>query len=440
MQIKNKIFFAIVFVLFNVINIKELNKTNYKQFGKLISKINFIINKNQEDTKKEIDKINFENIKLQELNNSLKKDLEEIYKPFNDFINNNLAKYDWQNSQHNLNDVLVQEKKIVNLKAGVQLKKIIYKYKECAKETINLIAIHGTMSSWDIFGNSDTASSLVIRDFAKEIAIIYGKKVKLTLINWGGFLSQKRRIKVGQILAKYIAKKNKNNSIIWAMGHSHGCNVINNMAESLKKYGKVIDCAIFIAPIALDINPCANDGLNIKECFNFYSHGDIMQAFGSKQNGESKVKFFPSCPQTKSYCVEIYPNNEEVDHLTIKIVVLEQLLPLMCIIKKDFPLATDLNAILFQDHNLPIITLNDKNKNPDYNNFVNKFFNLNQFQQKINEQKKISEQNIKDLNDKLNQPLFKSHSRIDRFLKGCKAIINQRPRYPWRHKNNNKPE
>ena len=45
-----------------------------------------------------------------------------------------------------------------------------------------------------------------------------------------------------------------------------------------------------------------------------------------------------------------------------------------------------------------------------------------------------------DLNDKLNQPLFKSHSRIERFLKGCKAIINQRPRYPWRYKNNNKPE
>ena len=370
----------------------------------------------------------------------LEAQIKEIYTPFNKFINNPFAMHNWQKKEY-LDTIVEDKESEIKLKSGIKIKNFCYRPLNCSTNSkLYLFSLHGTMSSWNVFGNSTTASSKAIRELAKELAYIYNQPVELLVVNWGGELSQKRRIKVGSLLAEYVSQKHSNaNDKIWAIGHSHGCNVINNMAEELRNHKLSLDCALLIAPIALDINPCCPTPqnkefrpLNIKECYNFYSCGDLTQAAGSTQNGEPNCKFFPACPQCQAYCIEIYPNNEEVDHLTIKIVVLEQLVPLMCIIKRDFPLATDLKAVLFQDSTHPIVTIAEQARNPDYNNIVEKLFDLKEFKEKLKQQELINNLNKQILLENLNSPLFKADSGIAKFFKGLKAALKQSPRHPWR--------
>lgn len=283
-----------------------------------------------------------------------------------------------------------------------------------------------------MFGLSNTASSMAIRQFAEEIAQIYQKNVDLLVLNWGGELQQKKRIKVGEEVAIFLKDKYKN-AEIWGIAHSHGCNIINNTAEKLRDYNLTIKRAILIAPIAVDINPYPLP-YNIEEYFNFYSCGDLTQAAGSSQNGEPNSKFFISYPESKSYCLEVYAENEDIDHLTIKIAVLEQLTEILKTIKKDFSLATDLKLVLFKKNYQPLITISDDNKNCDYNKYINKFFYLEDFEKILEKQTETSLKNKEKLSEIFKQPLFKEKSSTQRFFHELSAAINQVPRHPWRNK------
>jgi hypothetical protein len=162
----------------------------------------------------------------------------------------------------------------------------------------------------------------------------------------------------------------------------------------------------------------------------------MIQAAGSSQNGATEcVRFFPQCPETQSYCIQVFPNNEEVDHLTIKIVVLEQLTKLMCQIKKEFPLSCYLNAVLFKKDHEPTIVLSDENIGPDFNKYFARFFSLHEFEKMIKKQNEINEQNKKKLADKLGKPLFQTNSQIKSFFTGIKALIQQRSKYSWQTTN-----
>ena len=287
------------------------------------------------------------------------------------------------------------------------------------------------MSSWQIFGYGKSASSIAIQNFAAQIAQIYALPVELLVINWGGELSQKRRLKVGMALGDYIASNYQKNDKIWGIGHSHGCNILNNLAERLRAKNMRADKFLCIAPIALDIKP-NHLGLNIDECYNFYSCGDVIQAAGSSQNGASEcVRFFPQCPQTQSYCIQVFPNNEEVDHLTIKIVVLEQLTKLICQIKQNFPIAEHLNAVLFKKNHEPIIVLNEENEGLDSSKYISKFFKLSEFDKLIEKQNKINEINKNRLAEMFGKSLFPANSQIKSIFKGLRAIIQQRSKYAW---------
>jgi hypothetical protein len=371
-------------------------------------------------------------------NQKLKQAYQDIYQPYHKFLNCRLSLRDSENYQDikieiNQDEILNLESRHLKGKTPVQIKKIIYKPEEQQKNNkkIILIAAHGTMSSWHVFGYGKSASSLAIQHFALEIAQIYKCQVELIIINWGGELSQKRRLKVGSALGDYVLHHHQKNAQIWGIGHSHGCNILNNMAERLRSKKIKADKFILIAPIYLDIKP-NQKGLNIEECYNFYSCGDIIQAAGSSQNGSAEcVRFFPQCPETKSYFIQVFPNNAEVDHLTIKIVVLEQLTKLICQIKKNFPMSSYLNAVVFKNSHEPIIVLDEENEGFDNNKYLTKFFKLQEFEELIEKQNQINEKNKKKLTKKFGQNLFKSNSQIKSIFNGLKAIIQQRSKYPW---------
>ena len=384
-----------------------------------------------------------ENALLKEENQKLWQMVKEIYQPYNDFLNCPLSLADFQVCQ----DVKInsQDTEVINLqsrhlkgKTPVQIKKTIYSPIQLTQNNtptnsgkIILVAVHGTMSSWQVFGYGKSASSIAIQNFAYQVAQIYGAPVELLVINWGGELSQKRRLKVGMALGDYIASNYQKNDKIWGIGHSHGCNILNNLAERLRAKNMRADKFLCIAPIALDIKP-NHLGLNIDECYNFYSCGDVIQAAGSSQNGASEcVRFFPQCPQTQSYCIQVFPNNEEVDHLTIKIVVLEQLTKLICQIKKNFPIAEHLNAVLFKKNHEPIIVLNEENEGLDSSKYISKFFKLSEFDKLIEKQNKINEINKNRLAEMFGKSLFPANSQIKSIFKGLRAIIQQRSKYAW---------
>jgi hypothetical protein len=384
-----------------------------------------------------------ENAILKKENQKLSQTLQEIYQPFNNFLNCPLCASDPQVYQNV--EISKQETEIFNLqsrylkgKMAVEIKKTVYNPHACQENNnstnsgkIVLISIHGTMSSWQIFGYGKSASSIAIQNFAAQIAQIYALPVELLVINWGGELSQKRRLKVGMALGDYIASNYHKNDKIWGLGHSHGCNILNNLAERLRAKNMRADKFLCIAPIALDIKP-NHLGLNIDECYNFYSCGDVIQAAGSSQNGASEcVRFFPQCPQTQSYCIQVFPNNEEVDHLTIKIVVLEQLTKLICQIKKNFPIAEHLNVVLFKKNHEPIIVLNEESEGFDSSKYISKFFKLSEFDKLIEKQNQINEINKNKLAEMFGKSLFPANSQIKSIFKGLRAIIQQRSKYAW---------
>ena len=369
--------------------------------------------------------------------------VREIYQPYNDFLNCPFLlsdPQDWQNIT-----IASQDTEIINLqsrhlkgKTPVQIKKTIYSPIEHLQNNdltnagkIILVSVHGTMSSWQVFGYGKSASSTAIQNFAYQIAQIYRAPVELLVINWGGELSQKRRLKVGSALADFIASNYQKNDKIWGIGHSHGCNILNNLAERLRSKSIRADKFLCIAPIALDIKP-NQLGLNMNECYNFYSCGDVIQAAGSSQNGANDcVRFFPQCPQTQSYCIQVFPNNEEVDHLTIKIVVLEQLTKLICQIKKNYPISCYLNAVLFKKNHDPILVLNEDSEGIDNNKYITKFFKLSEFDKLIEKQNKINEINKNKLAEMFGKSLFPANTQIKSIFKGLRALIQQRSKYPW---------
>ena len=384
-----------------------------------------------------------ENELLKDENQKLRQMVREIYQPYNDFLNCPFLlsdPQDWQNIT-----IASQDTEIINLqsrhlkgKTPVQIKKTIYSPIEHLQNNdltnagkIILVSVHGTMSSWQVFGYGKSASSTAIQNFAYQIAQIYRAPVELLVINWGGELSQKRRLKVGSALADFIASNYQKNDKIWGIGHSHGCNILNNLAERLRSKSIRADKFLCIAPIALDIKP-NQLGLNMNECYNFYSCGDVIQAAGSSQNGANDcVRFFPQCPQTQSYCIQVFPNNEEVDHLTIKIVVLEQLTKLICQIKKNYPISCYLNAVLFKKNHDPILVLNEDSEGIDNNKYITKFFKLSEFDKLIEKQNKINEINKNKLAEMFGKSLFPANTQIKSIFKGLRALIQQRSKYPW---------
>jgi len=189
---------------------------------------------------------------------------KRIYAKLENFINDPISKFE---ADSTIVSNRSQEKEYT-LKNRIKIKKISYKIND-NKEKIAIIAAHGTLSNWNMFGLSNTASSMAIRQFAEEIAQIYQKNVDLLVLNWGGELQQKKRIKVGEEVAIFLRDKYKN-AEIWGIAHSHGCNIINNTAEKLRDYNLTIKRAILIAPIAVDINPYPLP-YNIEEYFNFKS-------------------------------------------------------------------------------------------------------------------------------------------------------------------------
>ncbi|MBT4856273.1 hypothetical protein HOM50_04320 [bacterium] len=240
---------------------------------------------------------------------------------------------------------------------------------------IMLISVHGTYAHARSFGlDNNRLNSQQIINFAKVLSIAHNKPVDLLIFEWSGKLLQEDRIKAGDVLAGWIQPKlaHENYSEIWTVAHSHGCNVVNNMANTLKTLvpARPINVGVQIASPKLDqplFDPDAprtvsdlTKTYNFKKLYHFYSTGDNIQAAGSMEQNRYFGLFSPTYSADRKiqapllyhenrilYNIRIQDGDIEPDHILIKIPVMANLPKLLSIIDYQYPEYFDLDAALF---------------------------------------------------------------------------------------------
>lgn len=155
-----------------------------------------------------------------------------------------------------------------------------------APHHIILKVVHGTFATAQSSGaDLNKPFSQALDVFAKQLALAANATVKFDAFQWNSQLSLEERMQAGHDLAEEIKndKTELPGAIIWMIGHSHGCNVINFAAQNLKNHSITIDNGIFLASPVLDINPlsCNDKSYNIQSLLNIWGSNDVTGAVGS---------------------------------------------------------------------------------------------------------------------------------------------------------------
>ncbi len=242
---------------------------------------------------------------------------------------------------------------------------------------IVLISVHGTFATPNAFGLDDSRlTTQQILRLAQTLALAHKKPVELLIFKWSGALKQEDRINAGETLAGWLQPRmlhDKDISEIWTIAHSHGCNVVNNMADRLKELApnRPIDVGIQIASPKLDkplFNPdnITEDDMfkqyNFDNLYHFYSTGDNIQVGGSLEESPYRGLFSLSYYSDRKlpmpiltdndrrvYNIRIQDGNFEPDHILIKMPVLANITNLLFIIDTEYSGFWDLDAAVFID-------------------------------------------------------------------------------------------
>ncbi len=240
-----------------------------------------------------------------------------------------------------------------------------------------LVSVHGTFATPNAFGLDDNRlTTQQILRLAQTLALAHNKPVELLIFKWSGKLDQGDRINAGETLAGWLQPRvlhDKDISEIWTIAHSHGCNVVNNMADRLKELApnRPIDVGIQIASPKLDKplfdpeNITDEDMLkqyNFNNLYHFYSTGDNIQVGGSLEESPYRGLFSLSYyadrklpmpiltdNERKVYNIRIQDGNFEPDHILIKIPVLANITDLLFITDTQYSGFWDLDAAVFID-------------------------------------------------------------------------------------------
>lgn len=242
-----------------------------------------------------------------------------------------------------------------------------------ASQIILVKVVHGTFSNPEIYASKkldDFGRSIII--FAQQLAVAYGSTVYLDIFGWSGKLDRAERLQAGKDLAEDIfddvstvVAQNKD-FIVWALGHSHGCNVIHNAAQTLKDVKYVlsgerisIDNAVLLAAPLFDIDPVKTKDktYNINSILHFYGNADTTARLGSVQSAVEQIfsgqkKFSEkSSIMHKGHArsdsewmrnIRVKCDSMQTDHITIAAVVIRFLGDILYNLGKDFPIFYDL--------------------------------------------------------------------------------------------------
>jgi len=229
-------------------------------------------------------------------------------------------------------------------------------------KVIILKVVHGTWSKTDSFGGDEEkplTKELII--FAKQLALASNAMVIFDAFQWDGKLSELSRKNAGDILAKEIAqeKTRYSNATIWTIGHSHGCNVINNAAQTLKKSSIGIDNAIFLASPKLDIDPLENydQRYNIKYLLNIWGLYDCVGTAGSVF---SDISLYASATSALRKEHSLHQNElvrniilkrggQNLNHVSIQLSAIQNLAGIIEYIGNNFSLFTNLIMNIYND-------------------------------------------------------------------------------------------
>ena len=202
------------------------------------------------------------------------------------------------------------------------------------KTKIIIKLVHGTFSNKDSLGggNEERIPTKSFMIFAEQLKVACNATVQLDSFSWSGGASLKKRKTAGIDLARSIAedKAKHEEAVVWCIGHSHGCNVINFAAQKLKDLDVIgdesiptvindnnhitIDNAVFIASPTLDINPMQVTGgdhrYNITHLMNIYGLSDVIAPIGSVINRPiTALKLFA---KSVTSCFRKEPEAEEI--------------------------------------------------------------------------------------------------------------------------------
>jgi hypothetical protein len=241
------------------------------------------------------------------------------------------------------------------------------------QQVILVKVVHGTFSNPEVYASKsldDFGRSIII--FAQQLALAYKTIVYVDIFGWSGKLDRAERLQAGKDLAEDIFDDVSSfvhqsvESIIWALGHSHGCNVIHNAAQTLKdpKYAVsgervFLDNAVLLASPLFDIDPMKTKDktYNINSILHFYGNADTTARLGSVQSaieqiwtGKKKVAEKTSIMH-KGHAqsdtewmrnIRVKCDGMQTDHITIASVVIRFLGDILYGLGKDFPIFYDL--------------------------------------------------------------------------------------------------
>lgn len=170
---------------------------------------------------------------------------------------------------------------------------------ESAPNHIALLSIHGTWANNAGMGaNAERAFTDAIRKHAEELAKNNNALVDIIAPNWGGSLTHIARQRTANGMHDVLKELNKNHAIdeIHGIAHSHGCNILLNLAQ----FGN--DSGFNIQSLLKSMTLLAPPRVEVKEFYNypkgcttlaFYSENDATQQLGSVERGQGFEQCVP---------------------------------------------------------------------------------------------------------------------------------------------------
>lgn len=212
-----------------------------------------------------------------------------------------------------------------------------------SKKVIFLGSFHGTWGNPSSYGGTGTkALSQSFLIYAQRLALEQDAMVYLDIIEWSGKLDKNARQKAGQAIAAEWAKEikktqelNPNTLIsVQAIGHSHGCNVINFAAEKLHEANIIIDHATFFGSPVSDIeNP------KIHHILNMFGNLDFTGSIGSMIStwGRASSLRKETIDQAKKIQnIVVKSDGEDLNHTSIKHIGMSFLPLIQTYVKENF--------------------------------------------------------------------------------------------------------
>lgn len=192
---------------------------------------------------------------------------------------------------------------------------------------IALLSVHGTWATAGSYGdNINKPTTQDIINFAEMVAISHNCAVEVIPFEWCGDLDEKKREEAGRALAHYILENSGRFKSIWALAHSHGCNVVTWAARALKDAkGRKIDRAIFMgSPISdAEIGVVERGVSHISKVYSLYGLHDFTAMAGTMASAGSMVRKLSMMSGEKGqvYNLCVKEQGKDLNHIDIKRVI-----------------------------------------------------------------------------------------------------------------------